>query len=120
MWTAYLRLLLKKKVAFEIKNRMGAREEGKVRPIQIRLREERDKELILSASHRLKGHQQYKDIYIKPDYTRAQREFIKDQTVKLREEAAQKNSLLKNREGWEWQIRGKGLQRHLAKIPRRT
>ena len=111
-----LEVVAEKKVKFEIKNRMGAKEDGKVRPIQVRLKEGSDKELILSGSNKLKGHQHYKRIYIQPDRTASQRELMKKQEDELREEAARKNSLLKNGEGWEWQIRGKGLQRHLVKI----
>ena len=97
--------------------RIGKREEGKIRPIVVSLRDEREKESILRGSSKLKDSHDWKDVYIRPDLTKAQREFMKKQEDQLKAEAASKNSLLKNGETWEWKIRGRGLIRYLAKVP---
>ena len=109
--------MAEKKVAFDVRFRIGKREEGKIRPIVVSLRDEREKESILRGSSKLKDSHDWKDVYIRPDLTKAQREFMKKQEDQLKAEAASKNSLLKNGETWEWKIRGRGLIRYLAKVP---
>ena len=74
------------------------------------------KESVLKNANRLRDHQTWSKIYLKPDLTKSQREFVKAQEAELKVEAARRNSLLKNGESWEWKIRGKGLQHHLAKV----
>ena len=73
-------------------------------------------ESVLKSANKLKDHQTWGKIYLKPDLTKSQREFIKAQEAELKVEAARRNSLLKNGESWEWKIRGRGLQHHLAKV----
>ena len=106
-----------KKVAFDVRFRIGKKDEGKIRPIVVALRDERDKESILRGSSKLKDSNDWQHVYIRPDLTKAQREFMKKQEEQLKVEAASKNSLLKNGETWEWKIRGRGLVRYLAKVP---
>ena len=93
-----LEKVAEKKVAFDVRFRIGKKEEGKIRPIVVSLRDEREKESILRGSSKLKDSQDWKDVYIRSDLTKAQREFMKKQEDQLKAEAASKNSLLKNGE----------------------
>ena len=111
-----LEVVAERKVAFEVQFRIGPKVDGKVRPIVARLHEEKDKVMLLKGANKLKDHDQFKGMYIKPDLTKAQRGFMKKQEEGLRNEAACKNSLLKNGENWEWRVRGRGMERHLAKV----
>ena len=104
------------KKAFEIKFRIGKKQEGKARPIVVKLRDQNHKEEILNSSANLRNHGQWKDVYIRPDLTKCQREFIKKQEEELQAEAMRRNSQLKNGEDWAWGVRGKGMQRHLTKV----
>ena len=105
-----------RKIAFEVKFRIGQKEENKTRPIVVKLRDLSDKEAVLSSSAALKDHQKWRNVYLKPDLTKFQRDFLKKQENELRAEALRRNSLLKNGEDWEWAIRGKGMMRHLTKV----
>lgn len=111
-----LEVIAAKKVVFEVKFRIGQKEPTKVRPVIVTLHGEGDKETILKGSNKLKDHQHWKNVYLKPDMTKNQRDYIKNQEDELKAEAARRNSLLKNGEGWEWRVRGRALQRHLAKV----
>ena len=111
-----LEKIIGEKIAFNLKFRIGQKQDGKVRPIVISIRNIGDKESVLKNANRLKGHQTWSKIYLKPDLTKSQREFVKAQEAELKVEAARRNSLLKNGESWEWKIRGRGLQHHLAKV----
>ena len=113
---AVLEVVAEKKVVFDMKYRVRAKADGKVWPIVVKLSDEKDKEMIIQGSSRLKNHQDFKAMYVKQDLTKLQRSFMVRQEEELCAEAAQKNSLLTNGENWEWQIRGRGLMRHLAKI----
>ena len=108
------------KKAFEIKFRIGKKQEGKARPIVVKLRDQNYKEEILNSSANLRNHGQWKDVYIRPDLTKCQREFIKKQEEELQAEAMRRNSQLKNGEDWAWGVRGKGMQRHLTKVKARA
>ena len=105
-----------RKIAFDLKFRIGQKQDNRIRPIAVKLRELSDKEAVLSSSAALRGHQQWGGVYIKHDLTKFQREFIKKQEDELRAEAATRNSLLGNGEDWEWGIRGRGMMRHLSKV----
>ena len=111
-----LEVIAEKKIVFEVKFRIGQKEPTKVRPVIVTLHGEGDKETILKGSNKLKDHQHWKNVYLKPDMTKNQRDYIKNQEDELKAEAARRNSLLKNGEGWEWRVRGRALQRHLAKV----
>ena len=111
-----LEKIIGEKIAFDLKFRIGQKQDGKVRPIVISMRNIGDKESVLKNANRLRDHQTWRKIYLKPDLTKSQREFVKAQEAELKVEAARRNSLLKNGESWEWKIRGRGLQHHLAKV----
>ena len=111
-----LEAIAEKKVVFEVKFRIGEKDATKVRPIVVRLHQESEKETILKGSNKLKDHQNWKNIYLKQDMTKKQRDYSKAQEEELKAEAARRNSHLKNGEGWEWKVRGKPLLRHLAKV----
>ena len=111
-----LEKIIGEKIAFDLKFRIGQKQDGKVRPIVISMRNIGDKESVLKNANRLRDHQTWSKIYLKPDLTKSQREFVKAQEAELKVEAARRNSLLKNGESWEWKIRGRGLQHHLAKV----
>ena len=105
-----------KKIVFDFHFRLGKKEGNKVRPILLTLIRDKDRNLVLKNSGNLKDHEEYKDIYIKEDLTKSQRDFMKRQEEQLKAEAMLKNSQLKNGEEWEWRIRGRGLMRRLAKV----
>ena len=105
------------KKPFDLRYRIGKKQE-KPRPILIRMPDIKDKEEILGKGYKLKDHPQWKNIYIKEDLTRAQREHIEQLNKKLASEAISKNAGLKN-EDWRWVVRGRGMQRHLAKSKNR-
>ena len=113
-----LEAVVGKKVEFDIKYRIGQREDGKARPIAVKLRDKKEKDVIIQGSARLKDHDVFKGMYIKADLTKAQREFMKKKEEELGQEATRKNTLLKNGEIWEWKVRGRGMNRHLAKVPK--
>ena len=101
------------KKPFDLRFRIG-KKQAKPRPILIRMLDLKDKEEILGKGYKLKDHPQWKDIYIKEDLTRSQREQVGQLNEKLAAEATSKNAGLKN-EDWRWVVRGRGMQRHLAK-----
>ena len=111
-----LEKILGRKSAFEIKFRIGPKVEDKVRPIVVKLRNFQDKDEILARSSTLKDHEEWKNVYIKQDLTKSQRDLGKKHEEELRKEAERKNSLLKNGEDWTWGIRGIGLLQHLVKL----
>jgi len=113
-----LQVVAEKKVEFEVKFRIGQRDDGKTRPILVKLLDERDKALIIQGSTRLKDHEDFKGMYVKADLTKAQREYMKKREEELAQEADRKNALQKNGETWEWKVRGRGMFRHLAKVPK--
>ena len=113
-----LQVVAEKKVEFDVKFRIGQRDDGKTRPILVKLLDEREKALIIQGSTRLKDHEDFKGMYVKADLTKAQREYMKKREEELAQEADRKNALQKNGETWEWKVRGRGMFRHLAKVPK--
>ena len=111
-----IELLAGAKKAFELRFRIGKKQDDKPRPILIRMRDFGDKECILSKAHTLSQHPQWKKIFIQPDLTRNQREQVQRMESELSNTAAARNAELKNGEGWKWGIRGRGTDRHLAKV----
>ena len=103
------------KQAFEIKHRLGAKQDGKTRPILVNLRDIRSKDEILSKSSTLKGHPLWKKVYVQPDHTKKQREYSRELEAQLKSTAESRNAELKNGEQWRWVLRGRWTQRHLAK-----
>ena len=103
------------KKPFELKFRIGKKGE-KPRPILIMMPNAADKEIVLSNAKSLGVHPQWKKVFIKQDLTQNQREFIRRQDEELAVIAESRNAELKNEEEWRWAIRGRGTQRHLAKI----
>ena len=101
------------KKTFDLRFRIGKKQD-KPRPVLIKLPDPKDKEEILSKGHMLKDNPQWKRVYINEDLTPAQREHIDQLNKNLVSEANSKNAGLKN-EDWKWVVRGRGMQRHLAK-----
>ena len=106
----------RRKVVFEVKFRIGQKEEGKDRPIVLKLRNQHEKYEILDNCSRLKDHSQWQNVYIRPDLTKLQRDCRQAHEAQLKAEASQKNAERKNGETWEWKPRGRGLLRHLVKV----
>ena len=102
------------KKAFNLRFRIGKKQEDKPRPILIKVIDLKEKEEILGKIHNLKGHAVWDKIYIKHDLTRLQREHLKQLNEKLSADADLRNQGLKN-EDFRWVVRGRGMQRHLAK-----
>ena len=104
-----------RKIKFHVKVRIGAKVDNKVRPIVVNLENPQEREEILRKASALKSESDWKNVYIKQDLTKNQRDLLKKQEEELKEEAQERNSLLKNGEDWRWVIRGRGFQRHLIK-----
>ena len=105
---------------FEVEVRIGAKAENKIRPIVVRVSSLQAKEEILKKSLTLKDHQQWKDVYIKPDLTKLQRTLFKKHEEEMKQEAERRNELSKNGEEFTWVTRGGGLQRRLVKLHKRV
>ena len=103
----------RRKIVFEVKFRIGQKEEGKVRPIVLKLCNQHEKYEILDNCTRLKDLSQWQNVYIRPDLTKLQRDCRQAHEAQLKAEASQRNAELKNGETWEWKLRG---LRHLAKV----
>ena len=110
-----LEKIMGRKMKFSIKFRIGAKAENKVRPIVVKLGNPHEKKEILGRTFALQSESIWKNVYIKQDLTKNQRDLLKKQEEELKEEAEKRNSLLKDRENWRWIIKGKGFQRHLIK-----
>ena len=104
------------KVDFDVKFRIGAKAESKIRPIVVKVSSLQAKEKILKKSAALRDHQQSKDVYIKPDLTKLQRTLFKKHEEEMKQEAERRNELLKNGEEFTWVTRGGGLQQSLVKL----
>ena len=102
------------KKAFDLRFRIGKKQDDKPRPILVKILEIKDKDDILGKVHNLKGHSEWDKVYVKQDLTRLQREHLKQMNEKLSAEADLRNQGLKN-EDFRWVFRGQGMQRHLAK-----
>ena len=81
----------------------------------MKLEDPREREEILRGSSALKSELEWKNVYLKQDLTKNQRDMLKKQEEELKDEAQERNSHLKNGEDWKWVIRGHGFQRHLIK-----
>ena len=108
-------LLAGAKKPFELKFRIGKKQD-RPRPILVRMRDQSDKDSLLSKAHTLSQHPTFKKVFIQPDLTRNQREQVQRIESELTNTAATRNADLKNGEGWKWAIRGRGMDRHLAKV----
>ena len=102
------------KKAFDLRFRIGKKQDDKPRPILVKILEIKDKEDILGKVHNLKGHSEWDKVYVKQDLTRLQREHLKQLNENLSADAALRNQGLKN-EDFRWVVQGRGMQRHLAK-----
>ena len=65
------------KMDFDVKFHIGAKAENKIRPIVVKVSSLQAKEELLKKSATLQDHQQWKDVYIKPDLTKLQRTLFK-------------------------------------------
>ena len=87
----------------------------RLRTIVVKLVNPHEKNEILGRTSALQSESIWKNVYIKQDLTKNQRDLLKKQEEELKEEAEKRNSLLKDGENWRWIIKGKGFQRHLIK-----
>ena len=76
----------------------------------------KDKEDVLRKAHSLRERPQWKKVFIKPNLTRNQSDFIQKLDEELASVAESRNAELKNGEDWKWAIRGQGAEHHLAKV----
>ena len=82
---------------FEVKYRAGKkREDGTPRPMIVKLNIDEKKEQLLARAGRLAKKQEWKDVFVRPDLTRRQREEANKMETKLREEATKKTEEAKN------------------------
>lgn len=74
-----------------VKYRAGKiREDGKGRPMVVKVKEDEEREKILSHARKLSGKPEWKSVFISPDMTWEQREEEKKVEKRLREEAEKK------------------------------
>ena len=82
--------------------RIGRNNDGKKRPIKIRMSNLNDKELVMSNLSKLKTAPEiFKKISITDDYTAEEREAIKRKV-----EEARKKSIAEGQEKYIWKVRG--------------
>ena len=82
---------------FEVKYRAGKkREDGTPRPMIVKLNADEKKEQLLAKAGRLAKKSTWKDVFVRPDLTRRQREEANRREAKLREEATKKTDEAKN------------------------
>ena len=83
--------------AFEIKYRAGKkRDDGTPRPMIVKLSTEQKKEQLLARAGRLAKKPTWKEVFVRPDLTRRQRDEANRKEKKLREEAEKKTEQAKN------------------------
>ena len=82
---------------FEVKYRAGKkREDGTPRPMIVKLSADEKREQLLAKAGRLAKKSTWKDVFVRPDLTRRQREEANRREAKLREEATKKTDEAKN------------------------
>lgn len=65
--------------------RLGrAREDGKPRPVRIKLDSKLTRQSIVANAHRLKNHPRYSKVYLKPDLTHEERTLQRDLWAELK------------------------------------
>jgi len=82
--------------------RLGKAEIGKVRPIKVVLKSERDKDNIVANLRNLKNHDRYSRISITDDYTIAERQQIKALAERVKE--LNQNEVADSK--YIWKLRG--------------
>ena len=102
------------KKAFQMQRRIGQRGE-KPRPVLIRMPTTLDKEFILSKGKVLKDNPQWKNVVVKPDMTKNQRDYAQKLGDNLAAVAVTRNADLKNGENFKWVVRGRGVKPSLGK-----
>ena len=81
----------------EVKFRAGKkREDGKPRPMIVKVKDEDTKQRLLANARRLARKEEWKAVFISPDLTWQQREEGRKEEKKLREEAERLNEVAKN------------------------
>ena len=112
-WVKKLIQNLRVKVNMKHMVRIGAKAEGKHRPILVTLKDEREKETIFGNLHTLKGNDDYKGVSICEDLTPEERKVFKD----LAAEARAKNT--EETEGI-WRVRGSSKNGFRLKLVKTT
>ena len=101
----------------EVKFRAGKKvEDGKPRPVIVKVEDDETRELLLKHARRLARNDDWKNVFISPDLTWKQREEAKKEEKKLREEAERKNEEAKNggRTGGRWVVIGQRGKRKIV------
>ena len=82
---------------FEVKYRAGKkRDDGTPRPMIVKLDAEEKREQLLARAGRLARNTTWKEVFVRPDLTKRQREEANKKEAKLREEATRKTDEAKN------------------------
>lgn len=112
-WVKKLIQDLRVKVNMKQVIRIGAKADGRNRPILVTLKDEKEKETIFGNLHALKGNDDYKGVSICEDLTPEQRKVFKD----LSNEARAKNT--EETEG-VWRVRGSSKNGFRLKMVKTT
>ena len=102
----------------EVKFRAGRKvENGKPRPVIVRVEDEETREQLLQHARRLARKDEWKNVFVSPDLTWKQREEARKEEKKLREEAEKKTEQAKNegRTDEKWTVVGRRGKRRVVR-----
>ena len=102
----------------EVKFRAGRKvENGKPRPVIVRVEDEETREQLLQHARRLARKDDWKNVFLSPDLTWKQREEARKEEKKLREEADKKTEQAKNegRTDERWTVVGRRGKRRVVR-----
>jgi hypothetical protein len=91
--------------------------ESQNRPLIVRLQSASLQDLVIKSAKNLRGHDQYNNISIKPDFTKRQRALNAQKEDTLRTDAIGRNAAMPigERDDFVWVVTGKPGSRHLVK-----
>jgi hypothetical protein len=91
--------------------------ESQNRPLIVRFQSASSQDLVINSAKNLRGHDQYNNIFIKPDFTKRQRALNAQKEDTLRAEAISRNASMPigEKNDYAWVVTGKPGNRHLAK-----
>jgi hypothetical protein len=91
--------------------------ESQNRPLIVRFQSASSQDLVIRSAKKLRGHDQYNNISIKPDFTKRQRALNAQKEDTLRADAISRNASMPIGEinDYAWVVTGKPGNRHLVK-----